>query len=55
MIDWFGSPLRGKMAMLPMFAANAGPKSVSGVQVGPCGLVVRKSVVFQTPPEAPPA
>ena len=41
--------------MLLMLTADAGPKLVSGTQVGPAGLVVRKSVVFQTPPLAPPA
>ena len=54
MIESFGSPLRGKTAMLEMLIAALGPKLVSGTQVGPFGLVVRKSVVFQTPPEAPP-
>ena len=41
--------------MLPMLIALLGPKSVSEIQVGPAGLVVRKSVVFQTPPLAPAA
>ena len=40
--------------MLAMLMAALGPKFVSGTQVGPLGLVVRKSVVFQTPPLAPP-
>ena len=39
--------------MLPMLMPEVGPKSVSGIQVGPVGLVVRKSVVFQMPPLAP--
>ena len=54
MIDWLGSPFLGKMAMLLMLIAALGPKLVRGIQVGPAGLVVRKSVVFQTPPRAPP-
>ena len=54
MIDWLGLSFLGKMAMLPMLMAALGPKLVSGIQVGPLGLVVRKSVVFQTPPLAPP-
>ena len=54
MIDWLGSLLRAKTAMLPMLTPAVGPKSVSGIQVGPLGLVVRKLVVFQTPPLAPP-
>ena len=33
-----------------MLTALLGPKSVSEIQVGPAGAVVRKSVVFQTPP-----
>src|SRR5262249_35606389 len=41
--------------MLPMLMALVGPKSVSGIQVGPAGLLVRKVVVFQTPPLAPAA
>src|SRR5579871_3583799 len=54
MIDCLGSLFRGKMAMLPMWTAYVGPKSVSGIQVGPLVLLVRKFVVFQTPPaEAP--
>ena len=32
---------------------EVGPKSVSGMYVGPLGLVVRKLVVFQMPPLAP--
>ena len=48
------SPFRGKTVMLPMLTALLGPKPVSEIQVGPPGLVVRKSVVFQTPPLAPP-
>ena len=40
--------------MLPMLSPEVGPKSVSGIQVGPSEAVVRKSVVFQTPPLAPP-
>src|SRR6516162_7272225 len=40
--------------MPPMLMAVVGPKSVSGTQVGP-PLLVRKSVVFQTPPLAPAA
>ena len=55
MIDCRGSLFRGKTAMPPMFSENVGPKSVRGIQVGPCGFVVRKSVVFQTPPLKPPA
>src|SRR3954468_16155501 len=35
--------------------ALVGPKSVSGIQVGPAELVVRKLVVFHTPPLAPAA
>ena len=55
MIDWCGSPFRAKTAIEPMLIAYDGPKSVSGIQVGPFGLVVRKLVVFQTPPLAPAA
>src|SRR5262249_3653271 len=54
MIVWLGSLLRPKTAMLPMFRLVPGPKSVSGIQVG-CPLGLRKSEVFQTPPEAPAA
>ena len=54
MIDWLGLLFRGKMAIEPMLTALVGPKSVSGIQVGPSGLVVRKSVVFQMPPLAAP-
>ena len=36
-----------------MFTAVFGPKSVSGTQVGPCGSVVRKLDVLQTPPLDP--
>ena len=39
--------------MLLMLMPEAGPKFVSGIYVGPLGLVVRKSVVFQIPPLAP--
>ena len=45
----------GKRVMLPMLTALLGPKSVSEIQVGPAGLVVKKSVVFHTPPLAPAA
>ncbi len=55
MIVWFVSWFRGKTVMLPMLTALLGPKSVSEIQVGPPGLVVRKLVVFQTPPLAPAA
>ena len=55
MIDWLGLSFLGKMAMLLMLRAALGPKLVSGIQVGPAALVVRKSVVFQTPPLAPAA
>ena len=55
MIDWLGLLLRGKTAIPPMLTPEVGPKSVSGIQVGPAGLVVRKSVVFQMPPLAPAA
>ena len=55
MIVWFALLFAGKTVMLPMFTALLGPKSVSEIQVGPPGLVVRKSVVFQTPPLAPAA
>ncbi len=41
--------------MLPMLTASVGPKSVRDIQVGPPGLVVKKSVVFQMPPVAPAA
>src|ERR1700677_1128053 len=44
MIDWLGSWFLGKMVMLAMLMAALGPKLVSGIQVGPLGLVVRKSV-----------
>src|SRR5262245_36255158 len=54
MTDWLGSPLRSKMAMLLMESAALGPKSVSGVQLGPRGSVVMKLFVFQMPPVAPP-
>src|SRR4051812_14169926 len=53
-IDWPGSLLRGKMAIVPMLIELVGPKLVSGIQVGPLGLVVRKLVVFQMPPCAAP-
>ena len=53
-IDWLGSLLRPKTAMPPMFRPLVGPKSVSGMYVGPCGEVVRKLFVFQMPPLAPP-
>src|SRR4051794_34033523 len=52
-IDWLGSLLRPKTAMLPVLRLLPGPRSVSGIQVGPLPSVVRKLVVFQTPPEAP--
>ena len=55
MIDWLGSLFRPKTAIEPMLSPEVGPKSVSGIQVGPFGLVVRKLVVFQTPPLAPAA
>src|SRR5579884_3308572 len=55
MIDCLGSLLRPNTAMLPMFKLVVGPKAVRSCQVGPFGLVVRKSVVFQTPPLAPAA
>ena len=55
MIDSFGLLLRGKTAIPPMLTPEVGPKLVSGIQVGPLGLVVRKSVVFQMPPLAPAA
>ena len=53
-IDWFGSLFRGTTAIELMCRPNVGPKSVSGTYVGPSGSVVRKSVVFQMPPEAAP-
>src|SRR4051812_1903394 len=53
MIDWLGSLLRPKTAMLPVLRLLVGPKSVSGMYVGPWGSLVRKLDVFQTPPEAP--
>src|SRR5436309_3291607 len=37
-----------------MFIPNVGPKSVSGIHVGPADDVVRKFVVFQIPPDAAP-
>src|SRR5262245_8693313 len=52
-IDCFESLLRAMTAMLPMFSENVGPKSVTGMYVGPFGSVVRKLVVFQMPPLAP--
>src|SRR5438045_1238087 len=52
-IDWLGSLLRPKTARLPILMPKVGPKSVSGIYVGPVGAVVRKFVVFQTPPLAP--
>src|SRR5438128_10518389 len=54
MIDCFGSLFRPKTATLPILMAKVGPKSVRGIHVGPFGSVVRKLVVFQMPPEAPP-
>jgi hypothetical protein len=53
-IDWPGSLLRPKTAMPPMLIPEVGPKSVSGMYVGPPAAVVRKFVVYQMPPEAPP-
>ncbi len=38
-----------------MLTPEVGPKSVSGIQVGPLALVVRKLAVFQMPPLAPAA
>src|SRR3954452_13079905 len=55
MIDWCGSLFRPKTAIEPMLIPNVGPKSVSGIQVGPAGSLVRKLLVFQTPPLAPAA
>src|SRR5271166_3360439 len=55
MIDWLGLSFLGKTAIPPMLTPEVGPKSVSGIQVGPAALVVRKSVVFQMPPLAPAA
>src|SRR5262249_36640673 len=55
MSDWLGSWFRPKTVILPMLMALVGPKSVSGIQTGPEGLVVRKLVVSQTPPLAPAA
>ena len=55
MIDVFGSPFELKTAIEPMLRALLGPKSVSGIQVGPFGSFVRKFDVFQTPPLAPAA
>src|SRR5262249_25878753 len=52
---WFGSLLRANRAMLPTFRLVVGPRSVSGTQCGPAGSVVRKLVVFHTPPLAPAA
>src|SRR5438552_15776649 len=52
-MDWLVLLFRPKTARPPMLMPNVGPKSVSGTYVGPCGLVVRKFVVFQTPPLAP--
>jgi len=54
MIESLTLSLTGKMVMLLMLTAELGPKLVSGTQVGPLALVVRKSVVFQMPPLAPP-
>src|SRR4051794_17280828 len=52
--DFVGSFFRGKTAMPPTLMALVGPKSVSGTYVGPFESVVRKLVVFQMPPLAPP-
>src|SRR4051812_23563174 len=52
MIDWLGSLLRPKTAMLPVLRLLPGPRSVSGIQVGWL-FGSRKLVVFQTPPLAP--
>ena len=54
MIESLGLSFTGKIVMLAMLTAELGPKLVSGTHVGPSGLVVRKSVVFQMPPLAPP-
>src|SRR4051794_25822194 len=53
--DWVGSLLTPKTARPPMLLSAVGAKSVSGIQVGPPLFVVRKLVVFQTPPLAPAA
>src|SRR4051794_8580875 len=53
MIVCRGSLFLGKTAMEPMLSELVGPKSVRGIQVGPIEAVVRKFVVFQTPPLAP--
>src|SRR5687767_10930068 len=53
MMVWRASLLRPTAATPPMLVPKLGPKSVSGMYVGPRGSVVRKLVVFQTPPEAP--
>ena len=46
--------MRGNSAMLLMCRLRVGPKSVSGIQVGPMDSCVRKLVVFQMPPLAAP-
>src|SRR5207245_3774777 len=53
MMDWAELLFRPKTARPPILMPKVGPKSVRGTYVGPWGLVVRKSVVFQTPPLAP--
>src|SRR5437764_559395 len=50
---WVASLLRPKSARPPMLTLKLSPKSVSGRYVGPAASVVRKLVVFQTPPLAP--
>src|SRR5271165_2881443 len=52
-IDWLGLLLRPNTVILPMLRLEVAPKFVSGIYVGPLGLVVKKSVVFQIPPLAP--
>ena len=55
MIESFGLLLRANTVIAPMLMPEVGPKLVSGIQVGPFALVVRKLVVFQMPPLAPAA
>src|SRR4051812_19563059 len=54
-IDCDGSLLRPSTEMLPMFSPVAEAAAVSGTHGGPPEAVVRKLVVFHTPPLAPPA